>query len=378
MRNALSVELLPSEAEIPASLWDACFPPPLEGRWWYHALENSGLEDQFTFRYALLREGERAVGIAPLFLMDVPIDIVVPKAVLPLFRVPGRLIPSLLTQRTLFVGSPCADEGSIGLLPGVDRRAMLLCLQQSLEAETRRLRVPMLVWKDFPDSFGADMNWLAGQAGLFPMVSYPGTLVELPGPDKANYFASLKGSRRHQLRKKLRLSAERVSVRVEDVRHPEGPVLKEIFGLFWQTYERSATKFEQLGRHFFEHMSALPLSHFITLRESDSGDMIAFMLCFDMGGHVINKFIGLDYARPKEWLLYFRLWEAAVDWALSRGVASIQSGQTGYAPKIEMGHRLVPLTNYCCHRNPVLHRIYKAVAKGISWSTLDSSLGKYG
>jgi hypothetical protein len=36
---------------------------------------------------------------------------------------------------------------------------------------------------------------------------------------------------------------------------------------------------------------------------------------------------------------------------------SIQSGQTAYAPKIEMGHRLVPLTNYCHHRSILLHAI---------------------
>jgi len=33
--------------------------------------------------------------------------------------------------------------------------------------------------------------------------------------------------------------------------------------------------------------------------------MLAFMLCFDMGERVINKYIGLDYGRPKEWSLYF-------------------------------------------------------------------------
>ncbi|MCX7172217.1 MAG: hypothetical protein NTY41_18585, partial [Proteobacteria bacterium] len=93
--------------------------------------------------------------------------------------------------------------------------------------------------------------------------------------------------------------------------------------------------------------------------------------------HVINKFVGIDYARPREWLLYFRLWEAALDWALSRGARSIQSGQTGYAPKIELGHRLVSLTNYCSHRNPLIHLIYAQVAKTVSWATLDQDLARY-
>src|SRR3989442_14598297 len=98
--------------------------------------------------------------------------------------------------------------------------------------------------------------------------------------------------------------------------------------------------------------------------------MVAFMLCFDLGSRVINKFIGIDYRRPREWLLYFRLWDAAVDWALARGVGAIQSGQTGYAPQIETGHRLVPLTDDCAHRNRVVHLIGRASARYINGATL--------
>jgi len=377
MSTGLSVSFVASQADIPAALWERCLPAPLEGRWWYEALEKSGLEDQFTFRYALLHAGDRLVGIAPLFLMDVPLDLVVPEALLPLARVLGRFFPSLLHQRTLFVGSPCADEGSVGVLPDVDRRAALFCLQQALVREARRLRRPMLVWKDFPRSYAGDLDWLAARTGLFSMISYPGTVAELPGSTKDAFFAAMKGSRRRQLKKKLRISAEMVAVDVAALQHPEGAVLEEIFGLFQQTYEHATTKFERLDRVFFEHMAVLPQAYFLTLREAATGDMLAFMLCFDMGGRIINKYIGLDYARPKEWSLYFRLWEAALDWSLARGACAIQSGQTGYAPKMEMGHRLVPLTDYCRHRNWIIRRIYATVARGVSWKTLDAALGHY-
>ena len=69
MTAPLAVTFADSQADIPPELWDACLPPPLEGRWWYEALEGSNLSDQFTFRYALVREGDRPVGIAPLFVM---------------------------------------------------------------------------------------------------------------------------------------------------------------------------------------------------------------------------------------------------------------------------------------------------------------------
>ena len=377
MTSAFAVSFVDSQAEIPAALWEACLPPPLEGRWWYEALEQSGLEDQFVFRYALLREGDRAVGIAPLFLMDVPLEIVVPPVLLRLAKAVGRFFPSLLFQRTLFVGSPCADEGSGGLLRGVDRRAAFLCLQRALDALARRLRRPMLVWKDFPRSYAEDLGWLAAETGLFPMTSYPGTVARLPGPTKEDYFAAMKGSRRRQLKKKLRVSAEAVAVDTAVLQHPTEAVLAEIFELFWKTYEHATTKFERLNKAFFAHMAALPQAFFLTLREAATGDLVAFMLCFDMRGRIINKYIGLDYTRPKEWSLYFRLWEAALDWSLARGASAIQSGQTGYAPKMEMGHKLVPLSNYCRHQNRIIHRLYAAVVKGIAWKTLDATLGRY-
>lgn len=372
-----SVQFVESASHIAAGLWDRCFPPPLEGRWWYETLERSELGDQFRFLYAQVTANGRPVGIAPAFVMNVPIELVVPPEILPVFRFAGRIFPSILYQRTLFIGSPCSDEGTAGLLPGVDGHEALLAIQKAMEMKARELRAPMLVWKDFPDSLAQDMRQLAEDRGLFRLVSFPGAIVDLPSGRKEDYYAAMKASRRQKLKRKLRKSAECVDVAVEILQQPRAATLDEIFALFTQTYEKATTKFERLNRKFFELISELPLAHFIVLREKASRDMIAFMLCFDLGDRLINKFIGLDYRRPKEWVLYFRLWDAAVDWALSKGFTSIQSGQTGYAPKIEIGHRLVPLTNYCRHRNFIVHAIYRAAAKSIGWHTLDSDLAAF-
>lgn len=372
-----SVRFVDSESKIDPVLWDACFAPPLEGRWWYATLERCGLEDQFSFLYGVIHRDDVAVGIAPAFVMDFPVALVAPPALRRGIEGLGRMFPSLVCLRTLFVGSPCADEGTVGMLRGVDSKSALLALQQALEARARVLGAALLVWKDFPASCAPDLEWLAQQRRLFRVVSFPGTIVELPGRSKEAYFAALKGSRRHALRKKLRRSAARVDIRIEVVQGPDGRTLDALFGLFWQTYQKATTRFERLNRKFFEIIATRPESHFIVLRERSSDEMVAFMLCIDMGSRVINKFIGIDYRRPRDWLLYFRLWDAAVDWALSRGADAIQSGQTGYAPKIETGHRLVPLTNYCAHRNPVAHALARAFARHVSWSTLDDDLARF-
>ena len=101
-------------------MWDKCYPPPFEGRWWYSVLERAGLENQFQFYYGLITRGQELIGIVPAFLNDVPIELVAPDAIAAALRVVSKVIPACGYQRTLFVGSPCADEGTIGLIPGVN------------------------------------------------------------------------------------------------------------------------------------------------------------------------------------------------------------------------------------------------------------------
>jgi hypothetical protein len=373
MSRNLSVRFVESEAQIPAALWEQCFPPSLEGRWWYQTLEASRLEDQFTFLYAVIHAGAEPVGIAPAFVMRVPLGIVLPPALAFL----GRWFPALFHPRALVVGSPCSDEGTVGLLPRVSRQSALLCLQDAFEARARELQASLLVWKDFPASDAADFEWLMGQRPLFSMTSFPGTVVALPGRGKDDYFAALKGGQRRNLKRKLRRGAEAVDITIEMIQNPTTRAIDEIFALFQQSYEKATTQFEHLDRRFFEIVATQPVAHFVVLREKRSGEMLAFMLGFDMGGRVIHKYLGIDYRRPQEWALYFRLWDAIVDWALSRGASSIQSGQTGYGGKIDVGHLLVPLTVYARHRNPVIHAVLRAIAGMVSWKTLDDDLADF-
>ncbi len=373
----LSVRIVASEADVPAALWEACFPPPLEGRWWYQTLEVCGLDDQFTFAYAVIHDGERPVGIAPLFLMTVQLGLAVPDWLRPILSIPARKFSFLADPRALFVGSPCADEGTVGLLPDVDRRAALLCLQDALEAEGKCRDAAMIIWKDFTGADEPDLAWLATQRRLFRLVGFPGTVIDAPTGRKQDYLAAMTSSRRTSLKRKIKRSTERAALDVEVIQNPDQRTLDEIFALFSQTYDKAPTKFERLNRRFFETIARQPVAHFVILREKASREMVAFRLCFVLGKTIINKFIGIDYRRPRDWMLFFRLWDAALDWCFSQGITSIQSGQTGYAAKIEVGHRLVPLTNYCRHRNGLIHRIFGFFAKRVGWRTLDDDLARF-
>lgn len=362
--------------DISDQLWQECFAAPYEGKWWYAALERAGLDDQFQFMYGLVKQNDKPVAIAPAFLMDVPIALVLPPALLPVFNVLGKLFPSLLYQRTFFIGSPCSDEGRVGLVEGADAGGVFASINESMRIQANQLGATMRVWKDFASDHESVFVDLMRAQGMFHLVSFPGTSLVLEGATKEDYISSIKSSRRNKLKKKLK-QAHEAPVRVEIIRQPNDAQLEEIFSLFWQTYEKGDTKFERLNRSVFESLSRYENAHYVVLRKNDSHEMLAFMLCFELGDHVINKFIGIDYSQPKEWFLYFKLWDAAVEWSYGVGAKSIQSGQTGYAPKIELGNDMVVLSNYCQHKNPMVNFIYKMVAKTINWDTLDSDLAAY-
>lgn len=370
------IEWYSSVESIPEALWQACFAAPYEGKWWYAALERAGLDDQFKFMYGLVTRNGKPVAIAPAFLMDVPIALVLPPALLPVFNVLGKLFPSLLYQRTFFIGSPCSDEGRVGLLQGEDVGQIFATINQSMRLQANQMGATMRVWKDFASNHDEAFVDLMRAQGLFHLVSFPGTSLLLEGATKEDYISSIKSSRRNKLKKKLK-QAHDAPVYVEIIHRPNDAQLDEFFSLFWQTYEKGGTKFERLNRSVFELLSQYENAHYVVLRKNDSHEMLAFMLCFELGDHIINKFIGIDYSQPKEWFLYFKLWDAAVEWSYSVGATSIQSGQTGYAPKIELGNDIVALSNYCQHKNPIVNFIYKVVAKTINWDTLDPDLAIY-
>ena len=374
---SLTVRVVSRAAEVPETLWDTGFAPPLEGRWWYQTLEEGGLADQFTFLYAVVERGGEPVGMAPMFVADVPVELVVPDDLMPVFQVLGRVFPAVMAQRTLFVGCPISDEGTVAVLPGEDRAAVFAAIDRAMDGIARDHRALMLVWKDLPMSYAPDMVGLETRRGLFHTESYPGAEVRFRSRDKADYFAGMKPSHRQQLRRKLRRSVEQADLEVTVIQTPSPAVLEEVFGLFLQTYLKATTQFERLDQRFFQRIATEPAVHFLLLRDRADGRLVAFMLLLDLGEAVVNKFIGIDYERPRDWMLYFRLTDAAIDWAMARGAERLQSGQTGYRVKIELGHSLVPLLNYGRHRIAPIHWIYALVARTISWKSLDAELAHH-
>ena len=365
-------------SEIPDSLWRDCFRPPREGLFWFRALESGKLDDQFAFLFGLLKMNGSPIGIVPAFLFDLPLDLVSPpevaRVVMPILRGPLR---RFAYQRPLFIGNVAGEEGCIGLLPGHELRDVAAFIHAAARAQATARKAAMLVWKDFPDSDRTALDRLLASTRAFRVVSYPGTAIPLERGGYRAYLAKQRSARRWKIKDKLRRGAETLPLTTSSIARPSESELEEMYALFWQTYLRGRTKFERLTPEFFRAIASCDEASFVVQCDAASGKMLSFMLLLDLGERVINQFIGIDYSSGADGFLYFRLFEAGYDWACTTKATVLQSGQTGYMAKLDTGHSLISLWNYCEHRNPLMNRVYRDIAARISWDSLDDQLAEY-
>jgi hypothetical protein len=370
----LRVEWRGSADDIPVEAWTECFRPPIEGRWLYTTLEQSGLEDQFSFSYALVMRRQSIIAIAPVFTAILPISLIAPDFISWLLQLGGPLLRRLRFQKTTFVGSPCSDQGNVGTSPGVSLADVAPILQKAVWEFGARNRCANVVWKDFPESSWPTLRGLVRSAGLCEVVSFPGTQIRDIGRNFDEYLRGLSVKRRHNLRKKLRLSKSEIEIAADIVVSADDALIEEIWPLFQNTYNKSTTRFERLTKRFWNVVAMQPQTRLIVLRETRERKVVAFMLTSVEGKRAINKYIGIDYSLGTKSFLYFRLWEEFLKWAIRIGADSVQSGQTSYQAKLDLGHELVPLRNFFRYRNPLMHRIASIVARRITWGTLDETL----
>lgn len=324
----------------------------------------------------MLSDGDRAIGIVPAFLFDVPLALVAPP---PLDRLLGAIdrgpLARLARQRTFFVGNVAGEEGCVGLVEGRALGEVAAFVHAEARKRATAQGAAMLVWKDFED---ADAHAIAKAAGprAFAIASYPGTAIDLVPGGYAAFLAGLGSKRRRRNAKKLREGEAALPLRPRHLVRPGEPELAAMFALFRQTRARATTAFEELTPEFFRTIALEPEASFVVL-EDPGGTIRAFMLLLDLGSRIVNQFVGLDYDGGPRAYLHFRLFAAAYDHACGEGARVLQSGQTGYFGKLDLGHRLVPLWNVAEHRYGLVNAAMRAASRGVSWSNLDPQLAEY-
>jgi uncharacterized protein len=377
-RESVTVQFFNSARKVPAEAWELLPEQSVEGRWWYEALEASNLRSQFKFWYAVLRMNGEAQVLAPLFLMKVPISVILPDWVESFVNPVASLMPQVFSVRSLFVGSPCAEEGTIGVKSHAELAPLMIHLNLALRKFARVNGADMVIWKDFQEHL-EELRSLCEEQRYFAIASFPGSSKRIDAGIKNfdDYLAILDSARRKRLRKKLSVSHQQGDLIVDLIQNPDAKLLDQLFALFNQTYQRGKTKFERLDISFFREVGKATPAWWVVLRDPNTFEPVAFNLCFRVGSTIIQKFMGLNYSLGKDWFLYFRLWESSMSWALTQGVTEIQCGQTGYSAKLEVGYNLFPLTNFCWHANPLINKVCSSLAENITWSTLDNDLAVY-
>jgi len=357
----MDYRIVDSISKIEKTEWDSLFGDQPEGYGFYRALEESGLKE-FSFFYVLLFDAAGLCCLAPVFLHDFLVDDVLERPLARAVAGVRSIFPRFLLFKTLFCGSPFGEHGAIGIRNNEkDRAALAVRLARALKLVAAERHASLIVFKDFRSEDTAVLDRLTDE-GFFKTDSFPSAVVDVTAGSFDEYLSGLSHATRKDLRRKLKKARSRADISVAVVDSAD-VVLDDVYRLYLQTYHAGATKFEKLTRDFFLH-----ISHHLGPRCKYflyyvNGKLAAFNLCFLHDDLLIDKFIGFDYDLSRDYSLYFFSWCYNIQWCIQHGIHHYQVGQTDYAPKTQLGGRLVPLYAYARHTNPVINSFLKILAR---------------
>jgi predicted N-acyltransferase len=368
----LNYKVLDSVKNIERPQWDSIFGDIPEGYDFFKTIEESNLEG-FSFYYILIYEDKDLLLIAPLFVTDFNLDIVVEGRKQKLIQFIRKLIPRFFILKTLFCGSPFGENGILGLRPGYEDKDIpvgeLIRVIQSISGENN---IPLVIFKDFLKENLPTLEPLKNR-GFFRVGSFPTVVVELSFNSLEDYFRTLSRNTRKNLRRKIKKAESAKDMEVKVVDNVE-VVIEDVYRLYLNTYNAGKVKFEKLTPEFFINIARnfQPQAKFFLYYVG--GKLGAFNLCFVREDTLIDKFIGFDYDIAYKYNLYFFSWCYNIRWCLKNSIGYYQVGQTDYNPKLKLGGRLIPLYAYVKHESPILNLILRLLAKILGLTNSDENI----
>ena len=363
-----SVKLHASFEEIAATDWDRCLPGQAENWAYYRACEACEAPSPHPRAVSLSCDG-RIVAVAPLFALHYRLDSSLNGWPRRLTNALERASGGMLSLHLLGIGSPYAERCHLGFDTGLsqdDRITALTAILHAIQAYARDAKVSVTIIKDLDETQASSLHAGLAAVGYARMTSLPLAVLTLPETEAA-YLTSLGKSRRREIRRKLNKCAE---ITVETV-HDISAIAADISQLYESTREHSQSDygdFEVLPAGFFREISQLGPERIAFKLYRNAGSLIAFNLLLLQPDRVIDKFIGINYAlaRPRD--LYLLSWMENVRHALQHGIRCLQTGQTAYRRKLELGSHLQPCVVYFRHRSAALHLLLSLFSR---WLALD-------
>ena len=282
-----------------------------------------------------------------------------------------RFWERLLRPRTAFVGTTVSEYV---LLPQQSDVRVLPSLWRTSWGH----RYPLLVVKDIPHAspllsarenaaadalaeacLAQDYVLLEGQALAYVVIDF--TTID-------GYLERLPPGRRKNLRRKLRslnaLDVRRVAT--GNPRFDDEQVIDTYYALYLAVYAQSDVHFDKLSRSFFAAV----------LRDSEScgivfeyrrhgepeGPLVGWNLCFESGGMMIDKYIGLAYPAAREHNLYFVSWVVNLEYAIEQGLSHYVAGWTDPQVKAQLGAHFTFTRHAVFIRNPLWRALGRRMA----------------
>lgn len=283
----------------------------------------------------------------------------------------GKWLSQRLRLQTDFVGTTVSEyavlpQGPVATLLAADLRRV---------AGQRMLTIV----KDLPQNsplLGEDDNAYAAQLaqalesqGFIMVEGQALAYVPIDFESLDEYLARLSKSRRQNLKRKLKSRAQLHIARVPTgVSFADDARVDAYYALFDAVYAQSEIHFDKLTRAFFADLlrdasNGGMVFEYRSLNEDGSaGDLLGWNLCFEQGGKLVDKYIGLSYPAAREANLYFVSWMINLEYAVERGLTHYVAGWTDPEVKAQLGASFTFTLHAVFIRNPILRALGRRFA----------------
>lgn len=352
--------------------WNRLFAGELEDHAYYRAVERAGLADFEWLYFGAYRDGELRAAV-PAFITDYELDTTLRGPLRRATDAISRVLPRLLRQRLLSLGSPASEICHLGFAADSDaneRQAILDAIFARLAETGRERRAAIIATKDAPAAQDALFAHACAQRGLRRQPGLPTAFLDLPYASLDEYFASLSRATRKDLKRKLHAAK---ALRVE-WRDNIDDIADEVTRLYRETYKRAEISFEELTPDYFRNVlhecagRAACVTYWLGER------LVAFNLVLLDGARLLDKFLGMDYTVARRYNLYFCSWVENVRCCIARRIPLYQSGQGLHREKLRLGSRLEANWIWYRHRNPVIDPVFAAGERLFRLDRFDADL----
>lgn len=278
----------------------------------------------------------------------------------------SRLIGKLCSVPTLFVGTTVSEYATYPHL------ADFHPLIQRILHVARIERSDLIILKDIPSEsplLSSHANAAAGRlietcksAGFTIVEGQALAYVPIDFATMDEYLTTkLSSSRRKEFRKKLK---SRAQVKVELVRTGDSifrdeQFCDELYRLYLNVYGQSKYHFDQLTRAFFTEVFQDAAANGVVFlyRRQDDGRLIAWNLCYEYGGYLVDKYVGFEYPDVRQLNIYFISWFENLEYAISRGLSHYIAGWTDPEVKTSLGAKFTFTRHAVYAQNWILRMI---------------------